>query len=266
MTAQARDWAWEQPVKGGLKLVLLALAERSDIFGVTYIGQATAAAMTGLSPRAVSENMAKLEQDGIIARFRRARGNGSRTSDWIVLAPLDVDRGRMEDHPADGRPEPVIETARRPHADSAHDESAGPKVQKRGGPEPTEEPTGERERVGVSARTDFEAVWAHYQLTRPNGTQCKLDPARGRIIVEALKVRSVGECCLAIDGLFKSEYHVLNGYNGIKYALRGGGRSPEAEDTIDRMGKIARGELVAAPRGGQRPSSGDLIDRIGGGL
>ena len=243
---QATEWAWRQQVSGGAKLVLVALAERADRYGVTWSGHRDLAAMTGMSPRALVDNLRRLEEDGLVARFRRARGNGSRTSDWTVLAPLDLDRGQMDDHPDDERPGDVFGCARRGlSADSARADPAGPKVQKRGGPEPTVEPSVERV-VSASAR---EVVWAHYQAVVPNAERQRFDPQRKAIVDFALGIRTVEECCEAIDGLMRSDYHVGNQYLDVKYALRGGGSKPSPDATITRMIGIARQQVNGSGNG-----------------
>lgn len=85
-------------------------------------------------------------------------------------------------------------------------------------------------------------VWGHYVKVF-GATRMKLDEPRRRIIRNALKVRSVAECCKAIDGLYVSPFH--NGdndrrtkYLGIAYALKG--RNGESVDErIDKMAELA---------------------------
>lgn len=94
---------------------------------------------------------------------------------------------------------------------------------------------------------EIEEVWAHYVQVFNAGRQT-LNEQRLRVIRQALKVRTVGECKRAIDGLRVSEHH-NGGPNGtgtkyldIRYALKGNsqaGESPEARidtmiDTADR--------------------------------
>lgn len=261
MTWQASEWAWAQDVTGGTKLVLLALAERADRFGVTFVGQKHAGEMTGLSPRAVVDNLKRLEEAGLIARFRRTRSNGSRTSDWTVLAPA-ADRGPMADYPDEGlAPHEAVMLARSLTADSAGDDSAGPNLQKRGGPEPTVEPT-----VGNGSARDARgvdpvgAVWEHYRRVFPR-KRGKLDATNRRIITTALEVAEVEECCRAIDGLAKSEYHVGGGFTGIEYALRGGGRNPVPASTIDRMIAMVDGPGSRGKVSGHKTERSDWDDQ-----
>lgn len=81
-------------------------------------------------------------------------------------------------------------------------------------------------------------VWATY--LEVFGSRFVLDARRRKIIRDALKVRTTVECCAAIDGLAVSDYHVQHEYRDISYALKGGGKSPSPDATIDRMGEIAR--------------------------
>jgi hypothetical protein len=85
MSREARDWAWQQPVKNSHKLVLLALAEYADAQGYCFPGRTTISDKTRLHKSTVTVALAALENDGYIERGRRARGNGSRTSDGCTL-------------------------------------------------------------------------------------------------------------------------------------------------------------------------------------
>lgn len=87
-------------------------------------------------------------------------------------------------------------------------------------------------------KSEIDIVWEHYVKVF-NATRQTLDSNRRTIIRNALKVRSVEECCRAIDGLKVSPFH--NGENdqkksylGIQYALKG--RNGESHDErIDKM-------------------------------
>jgi hypothetical protein len=81
-------------------------------------------------------------------------------------------------------------------------------------------------------------VWQHYQATVADANRRKLDSARTTCIKRALKVRTVDECCKAIDALAASSWH--NGENpdhkrylDIQYALGQKSESPDAR--IDKM-------------------------------
>jgi hypothetical protein len=92
-------------------------------------------------------------------------------------------------------------------------------------------------------------LWEHYQRTRPHGERCKLGDAEKRLIRNALAVRDLEECKAAVTGLFRSDYHVQGGYVGLKYALLGGGRSPDVGTTIDRLAHLARTGSNGSGRG-----------------
>lgn len=81
-------------------------------------------------------------------------------------------------------------------------------------------------------------VWQHYQATVHGADRRKLDSQRQTCIRRALKVRTVDECCKAIDSLAASDWH--NGdnpehkrYLDIQYAL--GQKSESADRRIDTM-------------------------------
>lgn len=108
---------------------------------------------------------------------------------------------------------------------------------------------------------DRDGVWAHYQATMPNGERCQLNAARKLLIDNALRVRSVEECKLAITGLSRSSYHVDNGYLDLKYALLGGGRSPSIEATIDRLVSVANGTVNGHANGNGNGRAVGILER-----
>lgn len=110
------SWALSQdPGSAARKLLLVVLGNYADPDGVTFVGQDQLAEACCCSDRAIRSGLAALEAAGVIARFRRVRPNGSRTSDWTVLAPRSKNRGAMVDAVTDSahRPPHVAEAARR---------------------------------------------------------------------------------------------------------------------------------------------------------
>src|SRR5688572_23102681 len=105
MSWQATAWAARQTTGNtGRKAVLLVIANHADPFGVCYPGRLLLAEECECRPETISANIGTLEAAGLLSRHQRRRANGSRTSDWIVLAPLAADRGEMRDAPADDYP------------------------------------------------------------------------------------------------------------------------------------------------------------------
>lgn len=114
MSAEAQSWAAQVTAGGpGPKLLLLALANIADVSGVTFAGRALLAERCECRPATVSANMKVLEEAGLVVRFERRRKNGSRSSDWTVLAPLLAERGLMVDASGEEYPAAVAEKARR---------------------------------------------------------------------------------------------------------------------------------------------------------
>ena len=98
MSAEASAWALGKcEMNSGMKLMLLVLANHADGSGVTFIGRQRVAEEACCTPGTVTANLRRLEDEGYIRRFERRRQNGSRTSDWTVLAPGAADRGPMKD-------------------------------------------------------------------------------------------------------------------------------------------------------------------------
>jgi helix-turn-helix protein len=112
MSVAASTWAWGQRLRGNRKLVLLALADVADDGGACYPGQGSLAAKCGLSRRRLRDHLAALEAGGYIARQRRHRANGSRTSDLYRLDLADVSSPDAGDRPYRTQaspPEPSVE-------------------------------------------------------------------------------------------------------------------------------------------------------------
>ncbi|QBQ56200.1 helix-turn-helix domain-containing protein [Nitrosococcus wardiae] len=75
MSVKAISWAWEQPLKPGEKLVLLAIADHADGEGTCWPGYEGVAEKCGMSRRAVIKHIKSLEAEGYIAIKRRRNGN-----------------------------------------------------------------------------------------------------------------------------------------------------------------------------------------------
>ena len=139
MSWQATGWAAQQTAGGsGPKLTLMLLASHAWPNGITYVGRATLAEVSECRPATVTANLARLEDAGLIWRGQRRRANGSRSTDWIVLAPSSPDRGAMPDADGDDLPEAVAEHARQVQgADSVPSIDGVGQVRFSGGPEPS---------------------------------------------------------------------------------------------------------------------------------
>lgn len=80
--------AWARGIKTGsatVKSVLLAVANYADEEGICWPSQDQLAEDTELSRHSIMRAMDQLEDMGLVTRERRHRGDGSRTSDLIVL-------------------------------------------------------------------------------------------------------------------------------------------------------------------------------------
>lgn len=156
MSVEASSWAIRQrDLTPGGKLLLLVLANAAGSDGITFVGRATQAERCCCRPETVTENIKRLEVAGLVARVGRRRENGSRTSDYTILAPQAEDRGEMADASEDEYPEPVVSLARgqlaRGQVRKPNRQRLGKppsQVRKTGGPEQTEDPSVRLEGVG----------------------------------------------------------------------------------------------------------------------
>lgn len=86
MSIEALNWAFDFEAKSSSeKAVLLALANYVGGDGRCHPGQESIAKKASCTDRTVRTVLADLEERGIIARERRERQDGSRTSDTIIL-------------------------------------------------------------------------------------------------------------------------------------------------------------------------------------
>jgi hypothetical protein len=103
---------------------------------------------------------------------------------------------------------------------------------------------------------DVKAVWDHYcqvfaDVDGVDPSRMSLNATRSRVIRNALKVRSVDQCKLAIDGLARSPWHHGENDQGkkyldIRYALKGNSARGESnEERIDKMAELASAAPVS---------------------
>jgi hypothetical protein len=98
MSWQACSWAGQQTAGNqGRKGLLLVLGNHANPSGVAWPGRGTLAADCECRPATITAQLAALEAAGLLARVRRMRANGSRTTDYLVLGPNAQDRGAMLD-------------------------------------------------------------------------------------------------------------------------------------------------------------------------
>jgi hypothetical protein len=207
----------------GDRLVLLVLADHAKADGTgAWPSVATIAEQARMTERNARYCLRRLEQAGAIRRSGISYGK------TFVYDVLMGEEAAPEDFaPAEGTgqtaPEKVSQIAPKPSK------------------EPPRSSTTPNGAVEDPIQRMNEAVWSCY--TGEYGNRYILTPERRKIIREALEVRGVEECCDAVRGLSHSQYHRDNGYADIRYALRGGGKKPSADATIDRMGAIGRGAI-----------------------
>ncbi len=105
MSVRAMTWAWEQDLKPGAKLVLVALADHSDNDGVCWPGQAHIAEKCGLSRQTVSQQLDQLEAAGLLhSETIREHGKvaGKR---YFLHLPDDPSRAKSKPRKGSAAPE-----------------------------------------------------------------------------------------------------------------------------------------------------------------
>jgi len=82
---KATNWAYELPITGSKKSVLIALADMADEQASCFPGHERIAAMTGRSKSTVERAVKDLESMGLLTRSKRHDARGWRTSDRYHL-------------------------------------------------------------------------------------------------------------------------------------------------------------------------------------
>jgi hypothetical protein len=168
MSVKAYTWAIKQAgLSPGAKLLLLVLAEHADPAGVGFTSREIHATECCYTKQSVTANMGKLKQAGLVRTFERRRRNGSRTSDWWVLAPGAGDRGDMYDASRDEYPAVISDAACQVKnldlgqvklvAGSGQVSTPG-QVKNLGRPDPSEEPVSEPEAVANATEVSPPAI------------------------------------------------------------------------------------------------------------
>lgn len=85
MSYKATNWAYDLPLSGSKKFVLVALADMADEANSCYPGQQRLADMTGRSIATVRRALEALEELGLLEREHRIGAGGHRTSDRYRL-------------------------------------------------------------------------------------------------------------------------------------------------------------------------------------
>ena len=103
MSVDAIKWALDRaPVEGAFEaLVLVAMADHADAYGVFYVRQSALRKRARCSERKVRDVIRNLEARGLIHQIRRRRQDGSERSSAYMLIGMDTREpiARPEDHP-----------------------------------------------------------------------------------------------------------------------------------------------------------------------
>lgn len=153
MSNKALNWAYELPLPGSKKAVLIALADMADENHSCFPGQERIAGMSGWSVETVRRALKQLEELGIITRQHRIGTFGYRTSDRYVLA---VGKTIAESLPVKL---PTRQSAYKATSQSLPVNESIPTGQSVGAIEPKEEPPVE---PSDTFESDFEQFWKVY--------------------------------------------------------------------------------------------------------
>lgn len=249
---EALGWVWSRDIRpAARKLIAVAIADAADAEGTCRFKHKTLAAKCGVGYDSVRGHIRELEESGVLVRETRTGDDGSQIANGYRLTPSGPT------HPPPVNLEP----------------RGGGTLEPRGGggifpgknhlsESPSESPEEPKEKNGQGPEGQLfdvpspeRQVWDHWLAA--TGTRQKLDATRKVVIRNALKLRTVEQCCLAIDGLVSDPWWRENTPRlELRYALRGNhSKGQSDEDRIDNMI-----EKLKASAGGSSPlSDGELL-------
>lgn len=159
MSYKATNWAYDLPVTGPQKAVVVALADMADEAGTCFPGHDRISSMTGWSVSTVARALKTLESSGLISREHRQGAYGYRTSDRYRLH-LEVDAPKIQ---------PVTVTDRQKsnlsESESLPVRESIPTGQSDGAIEPSEEPLEEPSDSLAHPSLTFDDFWAIWPRT-----------------------------------------------------------------------------------------------------
>jgi hypothetical protein len=155
MSNRAITWAYQQDLKGGPKFVLVTLADMADQEHSCFPGVPELARLTGFGRTAVMNHLDTLIDAGLISKERRARKDGSRSSNRYYLAvdgAFDTENQSPESGHSNREPKSGIRTPQSP-------DSGQPKSGIRTGIlEPSLNPQNEPTEVNGDRDSEFELI------------------------------------------------------------------------------------------------------------
>ena len=105
MNTVAHDWAWDQPLKPKVKMILVALAFYADDHGVYCTNVEALAHLTGLSPRIAQRSIQELIAGGLLQTQECFPSDSSSTTTCYILM---FDGGdKLSDSPVTGDSAPL---------------------------------------------------------------------------------------------------------------------------------------------------------------
>lgn len=272
MSWQATSWAARQTAgNSGRKALLLLIANATSPDGVTYIGRKTLADECECRPETVSANLRALEEAGLVSRHQRRRRNGSRATDFIVLAPNWKDRGEMRDGDHDELPEAVADDAcRRQGEKSSPEVFRGGQVRNPGSPpeKVTETTKGESACASERASTDVRRVFDQWVIaTKRSAAKTKITADRQRRIKVALKSHGVDDCLAAVTNIGQDPWamgHNDRGrpFNDIEHALGDAARIERWRDWKPPVPAAANGNVHPIRQSNGKPSPAQLLGEL----
>ena len=99
MSLRASEWAWSQTLQPSQKVVLLALADKSNDDGQSYPGINWLAEKCGVSSRTVQRAIRELQLAGLVVVEERTRSGGRGTTSNLYSLCIDVTPPKMSPEP-----------------------------------------------------------------------------------------------------------------------------------------------------------------------
>jgi Helix-turn-helix domain len=99
MSLKASEWAWSQTLQPSQKVVLLALADKSSVYGQSFPGINWLAEKCGVTPRTVQRTIRELQLAGLVVVEERTRAGGRGTTTNLYSLCINVTPPNMSPEP-----------------------------------------------------------------------------------------------------------------------------------------------------------------------
>lgn len=209
MSRIATDWAWRQPLRTSLKLVLLSLSDRAGEHHECYPSIDRLCADTGLNRKTVISSIDKLEDMNLLKDTGERKGKTGRVKVYQIVGITEQYQKRNDSKKCMGNS---------PKNGTLNSPKSGTQNLPLESPIRTKEHTSSSQAKNDKFAEQIKEVFQHWKSTMGKDGKVKLTKKRESAVRARLSDGfSVAELCKAIDGCKVSPYHQGDNPAGTVY-------------------------------------------------